>query len=514
MTGKYLYGIAVQGIQKFIFETGKLKEIIGGSEFVEQSCGGLFQKEVASVGTYKPDNVIVSAAGKIIYLFDEEAPYRHITKHYLKSLKSEIPEFSVIQAGISLTDNGLTLKDALGMLEYRLETQRSRMPMSHGRGLMISRRSKRTGKPGVELDKRETSQKDALDRSQVSKRSFSKKNNLISKIDPTGGIEFPTDINEIAGEGEWLAVVHADGNNLGKTVQRLISDPPNDMEVHTLLKDFSSKLNTATQNATQAAFRKVVLPYLSRENQSIQKAPLRPILLGGDDLSLLIRGDLAVDFTQEYLMQFQLQTKKAFVGLLPNVLENGLTACAGIAFIKPNYPIHYGMDLAETLTKYAKKTAKSQKRKDRPNEIPACLAFHKVQSSFVEEIDQIIDRELSTSSTVLSDRVFFNYGPYFLDAEGLDGNYPTIDQLKTWVQILKRKDAPKAGLRNWLSSLHQNRAGAAQIMQRIISRNSEYKNILQLGEEQLFVKRSYKKKEVQVTHIHDVLTLASLSNHE
>ncbi len=39
---KYLYGAAVQGIQGFIFQTNKLKEIAGASEMVEQICTNEF----------------------------------------------------------------------------------------------------------------------------------------------------------------------------------------------------------------------------------------------------------------------------------------------------------------------------------------------------------------------------------------------------------------------------------------------------------------------------------------
>lgn len=38
---KYLYGAEVQGIQGFIFQTNKLREIVGASELVEEICGSM-----------------------------------------------------------------------------------------------------------------------------------------------------------------------------------------------------------------------------------------------------------------------------------------------------------------------------------------------------------------------------------------------------------------------------------------------------------------------------------------
>ena len=42
MMSKYLYGASVQGIQGFIFETNKLKEIVGASDLVEWFCSEEF----------------------------------------------------------------------------------------------------------------------------------------------------------------------------------------------------------------------------------------------------------------------------------------------------------------------------------------------------------------------------------------------------------------------------------------------------------------------------------------
>ena len=63
---KYLYGAAVQGIQGFIFQTNKLKHIVGASELVEQICTSAFDEfEVKGKG-----ESIVRAAGNIKYVYE------------------------------------------------------------------------------------------------------------------------------------------------------------------------------------------------------------------------------------------------------------------------------------------------------------------------------------------------------------------------------------------------------------------------------------------------------------
>lgn len=63
MATKYLYGVAVHGIQEFIFNTSKLKEIIGASELVERICTDVFGKYAE-----RGENII-RAAGNVKFLF-------------------------------------------------------------------------------------------------------------------------------------------------------------------------------------------------------------------------------------------------------------------------------------------------------------------------------------------------------------------------------------------------------------------------------------------------------------
>lgn len=47
---KWLYGTSVQGIQGYIFQTNKLKDVIGASELVKDSCETDFKKEFVLTG--------------------------------------------------------------------------------------------------------------------------------------------------------------------------------------------------------------------------------------------------------------------------------------------------------------------------------------------------------------------------------------------------------------------------------------------------------------------------------
>src|SRR5699024_5482278 len=108
---------------------------------------------------------------------------------------------------------------------------------------------------------------------------------------------------------------------------------------------FSTAIDISTKKAAQIAFSKTI------QKEKGKAYPIRPIVLGGDDLTIIIQADLALRFTHNFLKEFENQTKKEFSFLNKDFqiqgFENGITACAGIAYVKKTYPFHYAVDLAE-----------------------------------------------------------------------------------------------------------------------------------------------------------------------
>jgi len=494
MPTKYLYGAAVHSIQNFIFETGKLKEIVGASELVLQICGEHFEKAVPN---YQPSQHILKAAGKIIYRFDQEEDCQAVIKNFTKMVKELAPAIQFSQAVVAIEDNGS--KAALNKLDDLLDAQRNRSNPSHGMGLMITERARRTGRAGFKkesaVDPNSEDDKALVDRTQDRKFQAFGNNSLKDKILPRAESHrvLANNINQITpGNKGWLAIVHADGNSLGKSIQAILTTKG--INTIDFYQQFSQLLDKATISAAKAAYIKSVQPKIG-SNQTI---PLRPVLLGGDDLTLIIRGDLALDFTATYLQLFQEKTAEYFKDLsfpesLKSYLQNGLTACAGIAFIKPNYPFHYGVSLSEDLTKAAKKAAKKIKG------IPSSLAFHKVQSSFIGDYEEIKKRELSAETS----NIQFHNGPYFLDKQS---NHATIEELNKWVHLLQKADAPRSNLREWLTELQTNEAGAEQLLERIINIHPRFRSELNQGK--VIINRAAGKS----TPIFDALTIESIAN--
>lgn len=447
----YLYGAAIQGIQNFIFQTNELKDIVGASELVEQVCTKAFDEFTGG------QNSILRAAGNIKHLFQSREACEKAVRYFPAKVMNMAPGITISQAVVAFDDGNF--EQAVGKLEQKLRIQRNRPVASLTLGLMGMVRSRKTGLPAVFEENG-----DFYDQAAGKKREIvgQAHYDLCQKSFGIPNLKnrIAYDIGDIASGNNWIAIVHADGNGLGNIV-RLIGRKPD------VLKAFSSALNEATCSSAQEAF-KAVEPVF-RDNKFI---PIRPIVLGGDDMTVVIRGSLAMEYTSAYLEAFERNTKEIFgkiVSQYPNldeaqrcILEAGLTACAGIAFVKSSYPFYYGYHLAESLCAKGKMDAKGFDGK----RAPSCLMFHKVQDSFVENYDDIIHRELIPYAGNT-----FVFGPYYLESCVPPMRW-SVSELLSEVKLLDNVEgnAVKSGLRQWMTLLHdKGEEGAYQKKERMLS---------------------------------------------
>ncbi len=498
---KYLYGASVQGIQGFIFQTDKLTEIIGGSQLVEDICTNFFKSFLG--GDFRYENLIVGAAGNIKYLFDSKEDCERFVRTFPKEVMLHAPGITISQAVVEWTqDNG-----DFQRLEDRLKIQRNKaVSVTQGISLMALETARRTGGIVVGLDNKEN---DLIDLSQKLKRKAADKDGKVTLEKKllgdasTKGKAFPKDMDEIKDAKNWVAVIHADGNNLGKLLLNMAEKIK--VGYPAALKDFSERLNTSTIEAAKKAFQETFPP----TPEDIKKPAFRPIIVGGDDLTVLIRADRAVQFTELFLKHFEEVTRQQFSTFYTelNLIPDGLTACAGIAYIKSSYPFHYGANLAETLCKEAKKVAKRLS----VNQTPSCLIFHKVHSSFVDNYDDMIRQELTAkrhprSTEDKADALYFNNGPYFIHPQST--GFSTVKQLQDWAIVVNRPEAPRSGLRNWLTDVKVSPIRANETIARIREiTGKHYTEKLSLTNVE--VKRDDGK---WYTHLYDVLSLASIQS--
>ena len=224
-----------------------------------------------------------------------------------------------------------------------------------------------------------------------------------------------------------VGFIHADGNAVGQLIMRMAAEAKNENANNNnggtgreKFRAFSEGLAKATLAAAQHATEKVLRPKAVEKNGK-WALPARPIVLGGDDLTIIVRADLAQEFTAVYLKAFEAQTKAAFDKLVEEqqafkCLPTHLSAGAGIVYVSAKFPFDQCHELAEQIAGTAKTAAKEAAKEaaqDGAVPVPAStLLFHKMTFSLAGSHEQIKSDRMAK---IGKDEIHLTAGPYRVD---------------------------------------------------------------------------------------------------
>jgi hypothetical protein len=138
------------------------------------------------------------------------------------------------------------------------------------------------------------------------------------------------ELKDLVGSG-YLALIHADGNGVGSGAGKSDGERARFFHRNRVL------LRRAVQKAIDAAC-----------TNEMRQAPLIPLMLGGDDLLLVCRAEIALPFVVtlcEALAEFQREDDGGFE----------LTLGVGVVFAKHTIPMHRLHEVAEQLVSSAKR---------------------------------------------------------------------------------------------------------------------------------------------------------------
>jgi hypothetical protein len=337
MSENFYYRYEAKGIQGWILATDKLKELVGGSAIIDD-LGDRARAHATALGLH-PEDFISAAAGNATLRF----PNREALQQFAGAWPAEVahlaPGLTLVQAWVP-ADDAKWLRHLQEGLHAARQCGTAELPEA---GPWVER-APWTGRPAERFDG-DDGRKVAVDQATLLKRrahESTRRDFEDALLKP--GERFVRDADTELGEG-WLAVIHADGNAVGELVMK----KGNPAEIQKL----SSALTEATKAAGKAATDQI---RRDRNKGGRPYCPARPVVLGGDDVTIIVRGPDAMPFTRAFLQAFEVETRK-----WPEInAVDGLTACAGIAFVKGGYPFHLAYGLAETLCKKAKELAKPQ----------------------------------------------------------------------------------------------------------------------------------------------------------
>ena len=174
--------------------------------------------------------------------------------------------------------------------------------------------------------------------------------------------QFPQEFNNLGSqEGDnYLAIVHIDGNSMGERFNLC----------NTLAE--RTKLSKTVATVTKNAFHNIVKlaasispeQYLA-EGIDVGSShhpylPMRPIIIGGDDVTFVCHARLAVVLAQVFMKELEKLSRTELGQLTKDEKDAAIYSCAGIAILNTSYPFFRGYELAEQMCAKAKEQAREK----------------------------------------------------------------------------------------------------------------------------------------------------------
>lgn len=193
-----------------------------------------------------------------------------------------------------------------------------------------------------------------------------------------------------------VALICMDGNGLGKLFGSLFGSGPAEKSSWPLAeslarqKEMSENIRECSREAFNYACQKIIgyeMDVHARENPDKTRTslvmPLRPLVMGGDDITLIARADIALPFVKWFNEKF-----------VEKGQQYNLSLGIGMVVMPASYPFAKAFPLAESLQAAAKKLTRHLKSGKRPSSLDYLVLTEDVENDM-----QTVRQRLFRSST-------------------------------------------------------------------------------------------------------------------
>jgi hypothetical protein len=406
----FLIGIEARKIQRYVLASPRLRDMVGASELVNQACESLPRQLMASVGI-PDDGLRFGAAGRSWIVADSRSAAETFVRLWPVVVSLHAPGLDMPAACAEYDGTPDGEHAAIEAVRDSLRRRQSWPALETAEYAPLVERSPRTGGEAVDSGARGDELVDAVTLRQETAGRHPAAGGLAARL--PNGVRFPTEIDRLVNEGGGIAVVHADGNGVGAvfSTRRESARNRGDSEV-AAIAEFSRQLREANESAVGQAMESVILP--ARDGDEV---PFRPLVVGGDDVTVLVRSDLAIPFVRAYVEAFEAATKK-------NLHEGTITVCAGVVVVRPNHPFRQAYALAESLCEHGKGVGRERCGKKQPS----LLTFHRLNADSSVNYHEILETELKGRPAPgrTGNAVRLTAGPYSLHPHDL---FPSLEAL-------------------------------------------------------------------------------------
>lgn len=338
---RYLMILEVSQKQAYIFSSTRLQENIAHSDAIckvtdPRYFQKLSEKQILDFDVER--NFVYSGGGHTVLEFSTKAQASKFAFEVSKAVRTEYHDMELF-IKVKAYDENCTPGENLYQLSKELEKKKSIRQASFHQGTFG------VEKPDTDLRK------------------------PVAKVTATLGIDWEPEeeyipegfhalrsfdsIGNKRNESSFIAVVHIDGNAMGKRVENL-RDQNQDAswEAYKLaLQGFSDSVDQDFKAAYKEmadeikhAMKEHLLDQLDLSKGDF---PVRKIILAGDDVCFVTEGRIGIEAARIFLNR--LSAKK-------NAQDHeGYTACAGVAIVHQKSPFYKAYELAEMLCSNAKK---------------------------------------------------------------------------------------------------------------------------------------------------------------
>ncbi len=435
----YLVAVDTVGIQQYLFSSNRLRENIGASEMVAQATQDWVYAAVngmknnlempfdplaaeftdTEINTGGLDVEIIYAGGGNAVLIFKDA---NLAGQFITS----VTEQAILEAPglkLAIVQNPFEWKQPLSQIYVAtmkaLGGQKAaRRPSVPLLGMSVTAACQSTGLPAIAIDPDDGRLIAAEIAAKLDKKVEAEKRleDLFPKVKEQG-YKFADNFNQLGtrGTASYIAVVHADGNSMSSRIKKIVEKYPDadqNRDFITTVRSFSQSLKSVAttsirqvvqdylldkidQNTNKIVFNEIEIKIEDAEDGK-KILPIRPLVVGGDDLTFVCDGRLGLSLAALYLKEFNAQ-----------VIEDGLNkkshACAGVAIVHSHYPFARAYSVSEGLCGEAKNYARLKKDITGEEDISA-LDWHFAINGLINNLRTIREQEYRVKQGNLSVR--------------------------------------------------------------------------------------------------------------
>lgn len=442
---KKMYMYDVRGIQEYIFRTNKLKEIIGASEIVRGITEELFKKTADSLGynvelaegqlKFKFDEpndfdaeIFYNGGGNLLVLFEDDDKAQALNTAMRIQLVKDTYSLQLAIAGIEITSESAYQEDYRNLRKEMEKVKLNMPPLSLVSSFPFTLNDPDTGMPfSQELNGKKTT----YETKKKLEKYVSIKDDVVANINEMGSCE---------GDNK-IAVIHIDGNNMGKKVASKINGVTNYKKAAEILRDFSDSVD---ELFTKKALKRVKdkLEYFWEKagytEKRKQERLFREVIHAGDDITFICNDKIALQCTRQFIKCIEEEN-------IGKEEIDQFHVCAGIYVMHTHFPFSRGYEMAEQLCDNAKKRSR--------NHPGNYLDFHINYGGILNDLDDIRDKQYVSKERFKDKSINLIQRPYHVN-----GTNDELAELVNQIRIISSKNLSRGKIKELREAFYEGKS--------------------------------------------------------